>query len=151
LAAWFLWLDRQLVANVQQTLGWPDWIPWRAPESESFWLGVHWAYRIPVFLVYVVFLVGTGWWPKPKNLAHLIALCAAILIGVQFWYADRGGVYVLWYLPLLLMLMFRPNLSERFAPPDQEEPGRIEKALRRSVAMGTGILRRWRSPAEAKV
>jgi hypothetical protein len=151
LAAWFLWLDRQLVANVQQTLGWPDWIPWRAPESESFWLGFHWAYRIPVFLVYVVFVVGTGWWPNPKNLAHLIALCAAILIGVQFWYADRGGVYVLWYLPLLLMLMFRPNLSERFAPPDLEEPGRIERAIRRVFEMGTGFLRRWRSPSDAKV
>jgi hypothetical protein len=32
---------------------------------------------------------------------------------LQFWYADQGGVYVLWYLPLLLMLVFRPNLRER--------------------------------------
>ena len=42
-----------------------------------------------------------------------MALCAAILIGIQFWYADRGGVYVLWYLPFLILLVFRPNLSDR--------------------------------------
>ena len=36
---------------------------------------------------------------------------------MQFWYADQGGVYVLWYLPLLLLLVFRPNLSDRRPPP----------------------------------
>jgi hypothetical protein len=35
------------------------------------------------------------------------------MLGIQFWYADRGGVYVLWYLPFLLLLVFRPNLSDR--------------------------------------
>jgi hypothetical protein len=43
----------------------------------------------------------------------LLALSTAILLGFQFWYADRGGAYVLWYLPLLLLLVFRPNLADR--------------------------------------
>ena len=38
-------------------------------------------------------------------------MSAAVLIGTQFWYAREGGVYVVWYLPLLLLLAFRPNLS----------------------------------------
>jgi hypothetical protein len=78
---------------------------------------VHWAYRIPVFVGYAAFVLITAIWPRPKNLSHLIALTAAILIGIQFWYADQGGVYVLWYLPLLLLLVFRPNLSDRLPPP----------------------------------
>jgi hypothetical protein len=37
---------------------------------------------------------------------------AAVLIGVQFWYADRGGLYVLWYAPLLVLVVLRPSLSD---------------------------------------
>jgi hypothetical protein len=91
----------------------PDWQPWKVPAGDSFWTGVHWAYRIPVFVAYLAFVATTAFWPSPKNLAHVLALSAAVLIGVQFWYADEGGVYVLWYLPLLLLLVFRPNLSDR--------------------------------------
>ena len=40
-----------------------------------------------------------------------MALSAVVLIGIQFWYADQGGVYILWYLPLVLLLVFRPNLA----------------------------------------
>ncbi len=35
--------------------------------------------------------------------------------------ADRGGEYILWYLPLLLLLVFRPNLTA--AEPPQVVPG----------------------------
>src|SRR5207249_865875 len=80
---------------------------------ESFWTGVQWSYRIPVFIGYVAFVLATAFWPAPKDLAHLLALLAAVLIGLQLWYADHGGIYILWYLPLLLLLMFRPNLSDR--------------------------------------
>src|SRR5207249_1552206 len=81
------------------------------------WTGVQWAYRIPVFIAYAFFVLATAFWPAPKNLAHLLALLAAVLIGLQLWYADHGGIYVLWYLPLLLLLLFRPNLSDRRPPP----------------------------------
>ena len=57
--------------------------------------------------------IATAFWPTPKNLAHVIALSAAVLIGIQFWYAEQGGIYVLWYLPFLLVLVFRPNLLDR--------------------------------------
>jgi hypothetical protein len=95
-----------------------DWQPWKKPTTEGFWLwmdgtGVHWAYRIPIFIAYLAFVFTTAFWPMPKNLAHVLALSAAVLIGIQFWYADQGGVYVLWYLPMLVLLMFRPNLADR--------------------------------------
>jgi hypothetical protein len=69
-----------------------------------------------VFIAYLAFLATTVFWPHPKNLAHVLALSAALLVGIQFWYAEQGGVYVLWYLPLLLLLVFRPNLSDRQPP-----------------------------------
>jgi hypothetical protein len=98
-----------------------EWQPWKPPSTDSFWLwfdgtGVHWVYRIPVFVAFLAFVGLTAVWPAPKNLAHLIALSAAVLVGIQFWYADQGGVYVLWYSPLLLLMAFRPNLSDRRPP-----------------------------------
>jgi hypothetical protein len=130
-------------------LGLSDWQPWQIPTEESFWRGVHWAYRIPLFLVYMMFVIGTAFWPSRKNLAQLISLCAAVLIGVQFWYANHGGVYVLWYLPLLLLLMYRPNLNERFAPPDSEQLGFIERAASALATRAIGLFRRLRPPTHA--
>jgi hypothetical protein len=116
-----LWSQGELEATVRSALALSDWQPWKVPTTESFWLGIHWAYRIPAFIAYLAFLVTTAFWPAPKNLAHVIALSAALLVGMQFWYADQGGVYVLWYLPLLLLMMFRPNLSDRRPAPISAE------------------------------
>ncbi len=110
------WMQGDLADSLRSTLALADWQAWKAPTSESIWQGIHWAYRIPVFIAYSAFVITTAFWPAPKNLAHVLALSAAVLIGVQFWYADQGGVYVLWYLPLLLLLTFRPNLSDRRPP-----------------------------------
>jgi hypothetical protein len=88
----------------------------------SIWHGVHGAYRLPVFVLHLSLVILTGFWPSPKNLGHVVALSAAVLIGIQFWFADQGGVYVLWYLPLLILLIFRPNLADRFPPPQPSTP-----------------------------
>ena len=53
-----------------------------------------------------------------------------MVIGVQFWYADQGGVYVLWYLPLLLLMVFRPNLSDRRPPLINPETDWLRRGLR---------------------
>ena len=123
---------------------WPlavrDWLPWGplAPGTKGLWSGVHHAYRLPVFVAYLALLLITAVWPSPKNLAHVLALSAALLIGTQFWYADQGGVYVLWYLPLLLLLAFRPNLSDARPPLIVPETDWLHRARRR-----LGRLRRW--------
>jgi hypothetical protein len=111
-----LWRANELDRTLHETLSLAAWQPWQemsAAKLQGFWTGLHWAYRMPVFIAYLAFVLGTAFWPAPKDLAHVIALSAAVLIGLQLWYADQGGVYVLWYLPFLLLLVFRPNLSDR--------------------------------------
>jgi hypothetical protein len=60
---------------------------------------------------------GMAWWPAHKNLGTLLSCSAAIMLAVQFWhgFGDGGGMYMAWYLPLLLMTVFRPNLEDRVA------------------------------------
>ena len=86
-----------------------------ARPTGSFWSGIDVAYRLPVLSGYFALVVVTTIWPLEKNLGELIALSAALLIASQFWYLDEGGTLVLLYLPLLLLMMFRPNLSARRA------------------------------------
>jgi hypothetical protein len=111
-----LWYHGELAASLKAALDLSDWQAWKQPTTDGFWKEIPWAYRLPVFVAYLAFLGATTFWPAPKNLAHVLALSAALLIGMQFWYADRGGEYVLWYLPLLLLLVFRPNLADRRPP-----------------------------------
>jgi len=54
-------------------------------------------------------------WPAQKNLGTLLSCSAAVMLGTQFWHAPSGGLYVAWYLPLLLLTVFRPNLEDRVA------------------------------------
>ena len=54
--------------------------------------------------------------PRKKNIEHLMAHSAAIVVGTQLWYPQGGGVYVLWYLPLLLTVVFRPRLTHLVPP-----------------------------------
>jgi hypothetical protein len=136
-----LWAEGDLALRIQSTLSLSDWQPWIQPslETTGFWTGVRWAwaYRMPVFVAYVAFVATTLFWPRPKNLAHLIALSAAVVIGIQFWFADQGGVYLLWYLPLLLLLVFRPNLVDREAlplPGDKDWLARLRRQVGRFVA-----------------
>lgn len=134
-----LLLNGELPASLRSVFSLPDWQPWKELHtngSEGFWTRVPWAwaYRMPVFIAYVALVLATAFWPSPKNLAHVIALTAALLIGTQFWYANQGGVYVVWYLPLLLLLVFRPNLSDRQPLPIQPENdwlARLGRALGR--------------------
>src|SRR5262249_37872920 len=111
--SFFLLEQTNVLASLQSTLNVAEWQAWKVPTTEGFWKGIHSAYRIPVFIAFLAFVISTIFWPAPKNLAHLLALSAATLIGIQFWYADQGGVYVLWYLPILLLIIFRPNLADR--------------------------------------
>jgi len=54
-------------------------------------------------------------WPAQKNLGTLLSCSAAVMLGSQFWHANHGGVYMAWFLPLLLLTVFRPNLEDRVA------------------------------------
>jgi hypothetical protein len=84
-----------------------------APTAGSFWTGIDVSYRLPVLIAYVLLVGVTTVLPFEKNLGELIALSAALLVASQFWYLDEGGTLVLLYLPLVLLMMFRPNLATK--------------------------------------
>lgn len=97
----------------RQALGSIDWsvLKFQADEGIGFWSLYNPAYRIPVFATFMVLLVSLSIWPLKKNIETLLANSAAIIVATQFWYPDRGGTYVLWYLPVMLVVTFRPRLA----------------------------------------
>ncbi|MGL4512322.1 MAG: hypothetical protein ACRCT8_04470 [Lacipirellulaceae bacterium] len=72
-------------------------------------------YRVPILVAFVGLSVSFALWPAQKNLATLLSGSAALMLGVQFWHAHSGGLALAWYLPLLLLVVFRPNLEDRVA------------------------------------
>jgi len=136
-----VWLEGPLADDVQALHHVFDWQQWKRPATEGIWIGAHWAYRTPIFVAYAAFAVATLFWPRPKTLAHLLALSAALIVGMQFWLADRGGLYVLWYLPLLLLLVFRPNLTDREPTPIHADTDWLHRAGRRLQRLVRRVLR----------
>jgi hypothetical protein len=84
-----------------------------APREGSFWSGMYVIYRLPVLILYLALVTFTAFFPARKNLGELIAMSAALLVASQFWYLDKGGTLVLLYLPLVLLMMFRPTLTTK--------------------------------------
>ena len=72
-------------------------------------------YRLPILGLFIALAFSFVAWPDPKNLGHLISGTAALMIGTQFWHAHGGGVFIAWYLPLLLLTIHRPSLEDRTA------------------------------------
>jgi hypothetical protein len=83
---------------------------------EGFWeLVLDWPYRYPVLAAFVALSGTLAMWPAQKNLGTLLSCSAAVMVATQFWHGYGGGLYVAWYLPLLLLTIFRPNLEDRVA------------------------------------
>ena len=101
------------------------------PFSNSFWSGIDPSYRLPVLIAYLALVILTTLLPAgDKNLGELIALSAALLVASQFWYIDAGGTLVILYLPLVILMMFRPNLaSKRAFPQGLKSPPRVQTTL----------------------
>lgn len=78
----------------------------------EFWNG--W-YRVPILAAFAGLSISYAMWPVQKNLATLMSGSAALMLGVQFWHAHSGGLALAWYLPLFLLIVFRPNLEDRIA------------------------------------
>ena len=84
--------------------------------GQGFWQSDWIAYRLPVMAGFLVMVGVLSVFPRQKNIEHLMAHSAAIVVGTQLWYPQSGGVYVLWYLPLLLTVVFRPRLTHLVPP-----------------------------------
>ncbi len=78
----------------------------------KFWQPI---YRFPILAAHVGLSLSMALLPAQKNAGTLISYSAAVMLGTQFWYAHSGGLAPDWYLPLLLLTTFRPNLEDRVA------------------------------------
>jgi hypothetical protein len=105
------------------------WPGVEAPRSGSFWAGIDASYRLPVLILYLALVAVTTIWPTEKNLGELIALSAALLVASQFWYLDEGGTLVLLYLPLVVLMMFRPNLALKRPLARPPKPAKLQQSL----------------------
>jgi hypothetical protein len=100
------------LGQVKQMFGWRD--PFHV-NATGFWQYVDPAFRIPVLAAFVALCLALALWPAQKNLGTLLTCSAAVMLGSQFWHANHGGLYMAWYLPLLVLTIFRPNLEDRVA------------------------------------
>lgn len=82
-------------------------------QADGFWESE--AYLVPVAAGFLALCVGMALWPAHKNLGTLLSCSAAVLLSSQFLKTDQGGLYMAWYLPLLVLTIFRPNLEDRVA------------------------------------
>jgi hypothetical protein len=93
------------------------WLPVTANLRGIWGLGWDPWYRLPVIAGCIVLAGCMAIWPSHKNLGTLLSCSAAMMLGVQFWHGFGlgGGMYMAWFLPLVLMTVFRPNLEDRVA------------------------------------
>lgn len=99
-------------AQMQQMFGWRN--PWEVVPT-GFWQYYDEVFRLPVAAAFAALCAGLALWPAQKNFGTLLSCTAAVMLGTQFWHAHLGGLYMAWYLPLLILTIFRPNLEDRVA------------------------------------
>ena len=115
LALWWTSPDAGVfLGQLRQMFG---WILPSAVTVEGFWAlpFTDAVFRLPVLALFIALMTTLAIWPAPKNLGTLMSCTAAVLLGCQFWKAHNGGLFMAWYLPLLLLVVFRPNLENRLA------------------------------------
>lgn len=101
------------LANLRTMFG--VWSP-QMEGLQGIWaLGWDSIYRIPLLMLFVVLSSAFAIWPAQKNLGTLFSCSAAVMLVVQFWHGFGGGLLMAWYLPIVIMTIFRPNLEDRVA------------------------------------
>ncbi|MDR2345057.1 MAG: hypothetical protein LBE18_03235 [Planctomycetaceae bacterium] len=84
-------------------------------RADGFWIYHDIIYRVPVLACFFAVCFGMLLWPLHKHLATLLSCSTIIMIGIQFWQLHQGGLYIAWFIPLLILTIFRPNLEDRVA------------------------------------
>lgn len=103
----------EFMAHVRTMFG--VWMP-RMEGLQGVWgLGWHPWLRVPMLVLCASTSVAFAFWPAQKNLGTLLSCSGAVMVATQFWHGFGGGLYMGWYLPLLLLTVFRPNLEDRIA------------------------------------
>ncbi|GAB4137825.1 MAG: hypothetical protein Kow0040_24720 [Thermogutta sp.] len=87
----------------------------RSEGADGFW-EVHPAVlRIPLIAALGVLAGSLALWPAEKNLGNLLSGTAALLLVSQLCLIHQSGLYMAWYAPVLILVIFRPSLEDRTA------------------------------------
>ncbi len=84
-------------------------------DAFGLWMFYDTTYRIPIFSLYLVCMGCLMLWPPRKNFGVLLSGTTLLMLGCQFWMVQEGGLFMAWYLPSLILTVFRPNLEDRVA------------------------------------
>lgn len=104
------------VQSLGTQLRWMFGLFWPTADPRGIWvLGWDARWRLPVIVGFIILSFLFAIWPATKNLGNLISCSAALMVAVQFWHGYGGGLFIAWFLPLLLLTIFRPNLQDRTA------------------------------------
>ncbi len=129
LTAWLTGVSGALVllAGLLLIQGWQEfldhltrmfglWLP-RMEGLEGIWGPGRFQadFRLPVLVAFFLLSFSYAAWPSRKNLGTLISGTAAVMLAAQFWHGNGGGLYMAWFLPFVLLTIFRPNLDDRIA------------------------------------
>jgi hypothetical protein len=102
------------LAHTKQMFGWTSLSPDGLSGFWSFYQAAN-PFRVSVLAAYTALCASFALWPAQKNLGTLLSCSAVVMLGAQFWHPQGGGLYMGWYLPLLLLTILRPNLEDRVA------------------------------------
>lgn len=92
-------------------------------------------WRLPCIALSICLSALFALWPAQKNLGTLLSCSAAMMLAVQFWHGYGGGTYIAWFMPLMLLTIFRPNLEDRIALTVLGE-GWLSKRRARTLPLG---------------
>ncbi len=112
-----LFTSESLAMFWTQLKGMFGWPALAGKGSEGFWSFdfIDPVYRIPIVAAFFAMCLSFSIWPAQKNLGTLISCSGAVMLATQFWNPNGGGLYMAWYLPLVLLTIYRPNLEDRVA------------------------------------
>ena len=101
------------LAHLQKMFG--LWFP-TMDGLEGVWGGgIPTIFRLPVLVAFIILSLSFSLWPARKTLGTLMCGSAAIMLAAQFWHGYGGGLYMAWFLPPVLLTIFRPNVDDRIA------------------------------------
>ncbi len=91
------------------------WFPTMEGLKGVWGTGVPAIFRLPVLVAFIILSLSFALWPARKTLGTLMCGSAAVMLAAQFWHGYGGGLYMAWFLPPVLLTIFRPNVDDRIA------------------------------------
>jgi hypothetical protein len=115
LASSVVWTSSGAASAAEQMLALASWSHWQlgAPgQGAAIWSEGAAYQRVPVFVAFLTLTTALVLRGASGRAAVLLSGTAALALSAQFWYAQASGIYISWYLPPLLLTVFRPSRGE---------------------------------------